>query len=406
MTQEQLFAAALGLQAPWFIEKVNLELGDSGKARELHIHINFGRGHRFKVGEEDLPVYDHVERKWRHLNFFQHQCYLHAQVPRVKTSAGTTLQVEVPWARPGSSFTLLFEAFAMSLASASMSLTEAGRTMGTDGRVVGRIISWYVEKALLEQPLEPVETVSIDETSVKKGHHYFTVLTDVERKKVVGVGIGKDHVAVKAAIGQMKARGASAETITAVAVDLSPAYTSAVLDQLPNAELVYDRFHVEQMLSKAVDTVRKLEQDESKLLKKSKYLWLRNQSSLTHKQKDKIHYLQRAFPSLGLAYRLKELFKEVYNTTVPEDAIEAMEEWLDMATASGIGPIIKFCGSLKAHWSGILAFFHKRITSAFAERTNLKIQEIKRTARGYRNIQNYIAMIYFHLGRLELPTHN
>ncbi len=115
MTQEDLFGAALGLQLPWKIEAVELKLSDDNSTKELHIYINFERGRRFECEGELRPVYDHNERTWQHLNFFQHHCYLHAQVPRVKNSSGNTLLVEVPWARPGSSFTLLFEAFAMCL---------------------------------------------------------------------------------------------------------------------------------------------------------------------------------------------------------------------------------------------------------------------------------------------------
>lgn len=204
----------------------------------------------------------------------------------------------------------------------------------------------------------------------------------------------------------MEQRCTSASGVTAVAVDLSPAYTAVVAKQLPNAEIVYDRFHVEQMLSKAVDEVRKYEKDEGKLLKRTKFLWLRNESKLTENQKDKIHYLQVAFPTLGKAYRPKELFKEGYNTKDPDQAIEAMEVWLKMAAESGVVPVIKFSNSLRNKWTAITAYFKKRNTSAFAERINLKIQEIKRSARGYRNIENYIAMIYFHLGALKLPTYN
>jgi transposase len=406
MTQEDLFGAALGLQSPWKIEAVELKLSDDNSTKELHIYINFERGCRFKCEGELRPVYDHNKRTWQHLNFFQHHCYLHAQVPRVKNSSGNTLMVEVPWARPGSSFTLLFEAFAMCLVGSSMSLTEAGKTIGVDSRVVGRIIRQYVDNALYNEPLDTATSITIDETAIRRGHNYITVITDIDRKKVIGIGQGKDYNAVREATEQMEARGSFADQVTAVAVDLSPAYTSAVLDQFPNAEIVYDRFHVEQMLSRAVNEVRKLETDEQRLLKKSKFLWLRNEARLTQNQKEKVHYLQIAFPTLGLAYRLKELFKEVYNTTEPDDALEAMEEWLKMASESGIIPIVKFCSSIKSHWTGIVTFFKKRITSAFAERINLKIQEVKRTARGYRNIGNYIAMIYFHLGKLNKPTHN
>lgn len=397
---------ALGLQDPWFVKKIEFVSQDNKLINELHIQVDHKPLQRFSIKGEEYPVYDHVERTWRHLNFFQHECYLHARVPRVKNKDGNTLQVDVPWAQPGSSFTLLFEAFSMCLLQAGSSLTSAGAIMKVDSRVIGRIVRYYVAVALGEEKLETVEALAIDETSVKKGHNYVTVLTDVDRKKVVAISPGKDGSAVSQGLKIMGKRGAQPKDVKKVAMDLSPAYTAAVLDQLPQATIVYDRFHLEQLLSKHLDTIRKQEQMENQLLRKTKYLWLRNRNKLTSKQSDQIHYLSITFPNLGKAYLLKEQFKEIYNNTEPADALAALTEWIKMAEASQLAPIQSFVNTLKAHWSGIVSYFHTRLTSAFAERVNLKIQEIKRTAKGYRNLNNYIAMIYFHCGGLNLPTHN
>jgi transposase len=406
MKQEDLFTIALGLQDPWFVEKVEFVAQPDTLVNELHLHVNHKPLQKF-VAEDgnEYPVYDHVDRIWRHLNFFQHECYLHARVPRIKSKDGNTLQVDVPWAKPGSSFTLLFEAFSLLLLQAGSSLTSAGELLKVDSRVIGRIVNYYVAIALASEKLEPVEALGIDETSVKKGHNYVTVLTDLERKKVVAVSPGKDGVAVGKSLGIMSKRGAQPKDVKKVAMDLSPAYTSAVLEQLPQAAIIYDRFHLEQLLSKALDTIRKQEQAENQILRKSKYLWLRNNANLTQKQADQVHYLSITFPNLGKAYQLKEQFKEIYNNGNPSDALAALKEWIRLAEKSKLAPLQTFVNTLKAHWSGIVTFFHTRLTSAFAERVNLKIQEIKRTARGYRNINNYIAMIYFHCGGLNLPTH-
>jgi transposase len=331
---------------------------------------------------------------------------LHARVPRVKTKDDNTLQIDVPWAQPGSSFTLLWEAFSLCLLHAGSSLTSAGKVMCVDSRVIGRIVNYYVGMALLNEKIETVEALGIDETSVKKGHNYVTVLTDLDRKKVVAVSPGKDGKAVKQSLNFMAKRGAQPKDVKKVAMDLSPAYTAAVLEQLSQASIIYDRFHLEQLLSRALDTIRKQEQAENQLLRKTKYLWLRNNANLTSKQSDQIHYLSITFPNLGAAYQLKEQFKEIYNNAEPVDALAALEEWIKLAEASKLAPLQTFINTLKSHWSGIVSYFHTRLTSAFAERTNLKIQEIKRTAKGYRNLSNYIAMIFFHCGGLSLPTHN
>jgi len=227
---------------------------------------------------------------------------------------------------------------------------------------------------------------------VSKGHNYVTVLTDIERKKVVAVSSGTDVEAVRKSLGIMRKRGAQPKDVKKVAIDLSPAYTAAVLEQLPQATIIYDRFHLEQLLSKSLDTIRKQEQAENKELRKSKYLWLRNHVSLTKKQADRIHYLSITFPNLGTAYQLKEKFKENYNNAEPADVLVVLSEWIDLAEKSKLAPFKTFINTLKAHWSGIETYFHTRITSSFAERVNLKIPEIKRIAKGYRNLNNFISI--------------
>ena len=406
MSKEDIFTAALGLSKPWYISEVRLEDNSKSGLKTLMIKIDFEIGNKFTIAGETSAPYDTVVRTWRHMNFFQHECYLEARVPRIRMKDGSTLQVDVPWARPGSSFTLLFEAFAMTLVKHSMSLAEAGRTLKVDARVVGRVINSYVQKAKEETPLNKVERLSVDETSIKKGHNYITIMADLEEKNVVGISEGRDLEAFNAALCEMEKRNAPREAIKEIAMDMSPAYISAVNTLLPNAEKVIDRFHVEQMLSKAVDKIRKKEARQAKELRRTKYLWLKNKESLNEEQKEKVHYLLEIFPNLGTAYRLKETFKEIFNNSNKEAALEALNEWVIDAKKANLEEINSFCDSLKRHWNGIIAFFDRRLTSAFAERVNLKIQEIKRSARGYRNISNFISMIYFHLGKLPIPDHN
>lgn len=407
MGTTEIFGAALGLQKPWFINKVEFISLDSTKKKELHLYLSYLPGHAFEISDEiSGRIYDHHDKQWRHANFFEHQCFLHASVPRVIKADGKPALVEVPWARPGSQFTLLFEAFAFGLVEAGLSYTSAGSQVDADSRVVFRIVKSYVDEALEQQTLEQVNDASIDETSFAKGHKYVTILTDSERKKVVGIGKGKDGEAVQTAINEMEKRGSKAEQIKQVGIDLSPAFISACMDKLENAKIVFDRFHVEQMLSKAVDNVRKLEAEGNKELRKTKYLWLRNAVNLKEKQQERVHYLSEIFPVLGTAYRLKEAYKEIFNNAKKEDAIEALEVWINMVKESGIYPLIQFTNSLKSHWSGVIQYFESKANNGFAERVNLKIQEIKRTAKGFRNLDNFITTIYLHLGKLNFPFHS
>ncbi|TSA36122.1 MAG: hypothetical protein D4R64_08355 [Porphyromonadaceae bacterium] len=126
MKQEDLFTIALGLQAPWFVEKVEFVAKANTLINELHLHVNHKPLQKFRAEDgKEYPVYDHVDRNWCHLNFFQHECYLDGRVPHVKSKDANTLQVDLPWAKPRSSFTLLFEAFSLCLLQAASSLTSA-----------------------------------------------------------------------------------------------------------------------------------------------------------------------------------------------------------------------------------------------------------------------------------------
>jgi len=407
MKKEEIFGMALGLQSPWKIADIAFKDSEKKEGeKELHIKVEYEKGHKFKIAEQSYSVYDHQERSWRHLNFFQHTCYLHCRVPRVKTKEGNTVLVEVPWSNPGSSFTLLFESYAMLLVKSGMSLSAAGSYMKIDGRRIGRIINAQVWEALSAQNLDQVNQAGVDETSTRKGHNYVTVLTDTKRKKVVGLGMGKDKEAVQKAVNEMESRGSKAKEVDSLTLDLSPAYISAGSEIFEKAELIFDRFHIDQLLGRAIDEIRREDQKENKELKKTRYLWLKNEDNLSNEKLERIHYLEKTYPRIGKAYRLKEQFKEIWNNSIKQTALEDLGEWLVLAWNSGLNPLKKFVNTIYNHWFGIESYFNNIQTNAFAERVNLKIQEIKRVAKGYRNMENFKAIIYFHLGGLDLklPT--
>jgi transposase len=122
---------------------------------------------------------------------------------------------------------------------------------------------------------------------------------------------------------------------------------------------------------------------------------------LKDSQKELIADLSSQYKTIGEAYRLKELFREVLNHAQEDPRLKWLNAWMKEAWASGIQPIRQFVNMLRNHWYGIKTYFKKLSTNAFAERVNLKIQEIKRIAKGYRNINNYKMMIYLHLGGLN-----
>lgn len=404
MKDTMLFSKALNLSQPWYVERV--EFREEKGENVLHIYIDHKAGFRFWVEQEYCPVYDHVERTWRHMNFFEHECYLHCRQPRVKTRSGQVLTVQPPWSNSASSFTLLFENNALRLVKAGMSCSGSSDFMKVESRVVSRIIHYRVAEALACQPLSEVEHLAVDETSYSKHHKYITVLTDKEQRKVVGLGLGKGKEAVEDSLVDMQIRGASVAKVKTISMDFSPAYIAACDQFMPQAKRVFDRFHLEAMLNKAVDEVRREDQKYNQQLKNTRYLWLHNFARLSQKKQRLVESLQMTCPRIGKAYRLKEQFKEIFYTSDKQEAIAQFNAWLHLAGKTNIEPIRRFVKLVRKHWRGIITYFDLRTTNAIAERINLKIQEIKRSARGFRNTNNFLNMIYFHLGGLDLGLFN
>jgi len=400
MDDKTIFALGIGLEAPWRIKKLELEDAESIKGI-LHIHLDYEKGSKFIYEGDEYSVYDHQERVWQHLNFFEHKCYLYARVPRVKIQTGEVKLVSVPWAEKGSSFTLKFEQDILALIASNMTNTAVGRRYEINPKTVFRIVQKKVSYALATQDIEAVKELSVDETSSSKGHNYLTIMADRERKKVVGVSCGKDMDAFAHCLIDMEIRGADRTKVKTITMDMSRSYISATEATMSQADIVFDRFHIVKKLNEAVDQIRREEQKKYSELKNSKYLWLKNSSNLNNEESSRLELLSNSFKDIGIAYQLKEQMRVVLNEAVSSSKLKPLNDWIKVAWSSGLEPIRKFVDMLHRHWYGIKTYFKKIATNAFAERVNLKIQEIKRTARGYRNINNFISMIYFHLGGLD-----
>src|SRR4051812_14353731 len=179
MDAKDLFTAALQLSPEWKVTDCRLDQ----QARRLTLKLDFKVGSKFAPPGADhqllCPVHDTVEKTWRHLDFFQYQTELVARVPRVKTPEGKVVQVEVPWARPGSGFTLMFEAWAMLLCTA-MPVLEVGALLGEEDTRLWRLVAHYVEAAQARRSWSQVRQLMIDETSARRGHRYVTNVVDAQ----------------------------------------------------------------------------------------------------------------------------------------------------------------------------------------------------------------------------------
>jgi transposase len=401
MNSTDLFSVALGIGSPWHIRSVRLE-NASDNERELHIHLDFARGSKFlsRTGEY-TTAYDTEEKSWQHLNFFQHRCYLHARVPRLMDAEGKIYQTEVPWARPGSGFTLLFEAYAMLLIEYEMPVCKVADTLSVTQPRVWRVFNYWIKKVFSKDDLSEVKQVGVDETSRRKGHEYVTQFVDLGKSRTVFVTEGKNASTIERFVEELEKKNGKKENTELVSMDMSPAFISGVMDKLPDSQIVFDKFHLVKMLNESLDEVRRLERKGNELLKNHRYTILRKYENLSLKKKYELDALLPLYPKLGEAYRLRQLFLDVFDVNDSEDAKGYLWFWGDQALEAGIEPFKKFVNTVKRHWQGIVAYFDKKVTNGVLEGINSKIQLAKRRARGYRNTENFINMIYFLCAKLN-----
>lgn len=395
---------ALGLPEPWEITQDTFTL----KEQKLDITIDFKKGSTFPCPEcgAESKAYDSEQKTWRHLNFFQHETYIHARVPRVECPEGCGIKtVEVPWARPRSGFSLLFEALVMTL-TREMPVAAIATLIGEHDTRIWRVLHHYVEEAREEADFSEVERVGMDETASRRGHNYITLFYDLDEKRLLFGTEGRKQGVVSEFAADLRAHGGDPDHIKQTCSDMWPAYIKGVNDCFPEAVITFDRFHIMKILNFAVDQVRREEAKTRKELKKTRYLWLKNPSNLTTKQKQTMAELPTHNLKTAKAYQIRLTFQEFFAQPTRKAGEAFLKRWYFWATHSRLDPMIKAAKIIKKHWEGVLNWFDSLLTIGLLEGFNSLIQAAKARARGYRTNRNLITMAYLVAGKLDfgLPT--
>ena len=404
MRDVDLFQLALALVPPWMVKDCKF---DAAKKR-LDIEIDFKTGGRFPCpdcGKADCPTHDTVMKEWRHLDFFQHQAFLSARTPRITCSNCGVRLVDVPWARSGSGFTLLFEALTMTLVT-HMPVAAVARLVGEHDTRLWRIIIHYVEAALARLDLADLRRVCIDETAAKRGHSYISLFVDIDRRKVVYIADGKDANTVAEFADHVDAHNSDASRIKQVCIDMSGAFIKGVSENLTEAEITFDKFHVMQLIGRAVDEVRRAESRSRPELKRSRYLWLKNARNLSAEQSAQLGSLAKTNLKTARAYHLRLAFQDIYKERSREWAEVLFDKWHSWARRCRLEPMKAVAATMARHRDGILAWFDSRIANGLIEGINSLVQAAKAKARGYRSLRNLKAITYLIAGKLDLrlPT--
>lgn len=395
MDANVLFGMALGLGSGWKV--VNSEMDVAG--RQLKLWLDFEAGSQFACPNcgEYCPVHDTVEKKWRHLNFWQHETTLIARVPRTKCDEHGVLLTEVPWARSGSGFTLMMEAMILLLCQ-QMPVSAASRHLGETDKRLWRVLDHYVTTAHAAKDWSGVRRVMIDETSTKKGHNYATNFMDADSKELLFTVEGKDQETIAAFAVEMARHGACPEQITEIIMDMSKAFVAGAGKCFPGARVIFDHFHIMKMAGDALDEVRKALAGAGADLKGSIWAIRGNEWTRTEQQLRARHQFVRDYPVLGRAVSLRECLQDML-AVGKEDGLKW---WCGWADRSRLQPFRKLSKTIKSHWKGIMAFMETRLTNAAMEAVNGILQIAKRMARGFRNFHYFRIAAYLKAGGLQL----
>jgi transposase len=340
-----------------------------------------------------------VLRRFRGLPIGNKKVTFVLRVPRIKCrDCGAVRQTPIAFADPRRSYTRSFAQYVLELAR-MMTIQDVAVHLGISWDVVKEIVKNDLQRRFGKPKLRNLRQIAIDEISIGKGHRYLTVVLDLETGTVVHVGHGKGGDALMDFWKRLRRCGAK---IKAVATDMSPAYISAVMTHLPEAVLVFDRFHVMKLLNEKLSDLRRelyrMAKDglEKDVLKGTRWLLLKRPENLdaSRNEHERLEEALRLNAPLATAYYLKEDLSEFWEQDDQEEAEAFLLDWILRAESTGIRMLHQFARTLRFHSHGLLAYYDYPISTGPLEGTNNKIKTMKRQAYGYRDHQFLILKLY------------
>lgn len=346
------------------------------------------------------PGYDTLApRDWRHLDFGGITVLLRYAPRRVDCPRCGIVVEQVPWSvHPSSRFTTRFEETAAFLAQ-RCDKTSVTEILGIAWATVGRIIERVVERLRPEDPLDGLTRIGVDEISYRKGHRYLTLVVNHDTGRIVWARRGKNADTLIAFFNELgEARCREIEFVT---IDMSKAYIKAVEECLPNAQIVFDRFHVEKLVGEAMDKTRRqewqrLRQEDPEAADKTKGLmWpmRKHPWNLTDKQHARMSTLKQDNARLYRAYLLKAQLGDILDRKQPNVVRKMLEKWVSWATHSHLPEFVRVGKTIREHFDGIMAYVKHRLTNGVTEGMNTKVRLLNRRAYGFHSASAAIALM-------------
>jgi transposase len=399
-----LYAVILGIKAPWQVMAVDLQLEEE----EVRVMVAAKPGTRMACPScgKPCPGYDTRRRSWRHLDTCQFKTFVVADVLRVQCAEHGVMQVEVPWADPNAGFTALMESLIIDWLKEA-SISAVARRMRLSWHEIDGVMQRAVRRGLARRKLEAIERIGVDETSFQKRHEYVTVVSDLERNRVLFVADDRTHESLDGFWALLTPD--QLRSIEAVAMDMCAAYVRSTREHVEAAasKICFDRFHVAKLLNDAVNTVRKqenraLEAAGEYAPKGTKYVWTQNPENMPQNRRVMFDLLRDGSLKAGRAWAIKDAARWLWSYATRGWAVKAWKRWIAWAMRSRLEPMKHVARTIRDQLWGIVNAIVLRVTNAAAESQNAKIQWIKKQACGFRSRERFRNAIYFHLGGLDL----
>ena len=344
-------------------------------------------------------------RQWQHLSLWGLPVVLHYHPRRVRCPNCGVRREAVPWAGAWARVTTVL-ARAVAEWARHLSWQETARHFRLDWKSVASMVRRLGAYGLERRRRRPLHTLGIDEVSRRKGHHYLTIVYDLEGGVLLWVGEDRTEQTLSRFFTELGCR--RSRTLQVVCLDMGQAYLKAVHLHAANAQLLFDRFHLLQQLNRAVDEVRRSEMrrlsgQEKTSFKRTRFLLRKNPWNLRTDEGERLSTLVRRNTPILRAYYLKEACQLFWSYRQPARAEEHLRRWRHSALRSRLQPFKEFVRRLRAHLDGVLAWTRLRVSNGALEGMNNKIKLVSHRSFGFRTVKNFTAAIYHCCAHLPLP---
>ena len=387
MDSTSLFTVALGLQDPWKVDEICFE----PEQGEIHFDLvcDAKRLGCPACAAGDQSIHDRTQRTWQHLHFIQFIACLHASLPRVKChQCGEVTQVQVPWARPGSGFTLLMDALDMTLAK-KLPFSAIAQMFGVSENRIWRAINFHVESARQATTYTEVRALGVDERYVLRRLGYLSIFHHPLARRVIGNAEGRKADTFETFKADFESHEGQPGEIKFITMDMAKSFQAGAQKQFSTAEICFDAFHISQLIHDAPYEVQRAEVKQDASLKSSRWGLLKSPKDWTTQQTTDMHWLQRSGLNTARGWRMKQRHKEIHlMCRTGADPEPLYRSWISRTNRSRLEPFKPLSKTLKSHLPGILAACRLSASNAVAENINSQIQAAIVKARVFISLRS------------------